>query len=176
MCFLNKPIFTILHSIDLHLVLSPRFLGYFIRDHRKRFLSEHALKFARFFKKQKTRFLRLFCLLSNFTTNIIEEHLKKANSGSEEHWTLFPGLMWFWLIHILYLHMTVECWHSFLVSNISVSPAWKITLNFYYPTPWVVLFFIYPTFYLLKTLCQGRRKLFLIEVAESDGRRPEEIF
>jgi hypothetical protein len=26
-----------------------------------------------------------FCFLSNFTTNIIEEHLKKTNSGSEEH-------------------------------------------------------------------------------------------
>jgi hypothetical protein len=39
------------------------------------------------------RIWRLFCFLSHFTTNIIEEHLKKANSGSEEHWTLFPGLM-----------------------------------------------------------------------------------
>jgi hypothetical protein len=40
---------------------------------------------------------------------------------------------WLWLIYILYWHI-YDCWHCFLVSNISVSHALEMTINFYYPT------------------------------------------
>jgi hypothetical protein len=42
--------------------------------------------------------------------------------------------LWLWLIHKLYWHRTGYCWHCFLVSNISVSHALEMTINFYYPT------------------------------------------
>jgi hypothetical protein len=60
------------------------------------------------------------------------------------------------IVNLIDLHivLTYDCWHYFLVFNISVNRALEMTIHFYYPTlnPWVVLFFIYPTFYLLKIL------------------------
>jgi hypothetical protein len=51
--------------------------------------------------------------------------------------------------------LTNDCWrHCFSVNNIlTVSHVFEMTIHFYLiPNPWVVLFFIYPTFYLLKIL------------------------
>jgi hypothetical protein len=47
----------------------------------------------------------------------------------------------------LHIVLTYDCWHCFLVFNIWVSHALEMTI-----ISWVVLFFIYPTFYSRKTL------------------------
>jgi hypothetical protein len=51
----------------------------------------------------------------------------------------------------LQIVLTYDCWHCFLVLNIWVS-CFGNDNNFLLPNPWVVLFFIYPTFYSLTIL------------------------
>jgi hypothetical protein len=48
--------------------------------------------------------------------------------------------------------LTCNCWHCFLVFNIWVSHGLEMTIHFYLPNPWVVLFFIYLTLYSFKIL------------------------
>jgi hypothetical protein len=62
---------------------------FFTRTLRENF-KESYLPFESILRLQGVLHIQLiefeeFCFLSNFTTNIIEEHLKKTNSGSEEH-------------------------------------------------------------------------------------------
>jgi hypothetical protein len=76
-----------------------------------------------------------------------------------DHWSLIGR--YFELCKVvtpidLHIILTFDCWHCFLVVNIWVSHALAFAFGndntFLLSNAWVVLFFIYPTFYSLKTL------------------------